>query len=111
MLGIALIAAASGSAPAEARPPPRDAPRIEQAPPSRPGQRPAPREDRERPPADDIAISPGQAAAIAASRTGGRVLGVKLQGGKRPRYRVRLLLGGERVRSVTVDAATGEFRG
>lgn len=60
---------------------------------------------------DEVSISPGQAADIAAARTGGRVLDVRLQGGKRPRYRVRVLLGGERVRTVTVDALTGEFRG
>ncbi len=80
--------------------------------PGRYAQGPPPAEERGPPPrAAEIAISPGQAASIAADRTGGRVLDVKLQGGTRPRYRVRVLVGGERVRTVTVDAVTGEFRG
>lgn len=104
MLGVVLTTAVAESAGAEPRRqgPPRYAPD------------PAPKgEKREQPPrpAAEIAISPGQAASIAASRTGGRVLDVQLQDGNRPRYRVRVLLGGERVRTVTVDAVTGEFRG
>jgi hypothetical protein len=59
----------------------------------------------------DRLLVTGEAAAIAGSATGGRVLDVQLVGGDRPRYRVRVLLGGERVRTVTVDAVTGEFRG
>jgi hypothetical protein len=78
---------------------------------SRHAQGPPPAEKREQARPAEIAISPSQAAGIAAAYTGGRVLDVQLQGGKRPRYRVRVLLGGERVRTVTVDAMTGEFRG
>lgn len=70
-----------------------------------------PGEERGRLRAAEVAVSAGEAAAIAAARTGGRVLDVQLQGGSRPRYRVRVLLGGEQVRTVTVDAVTGEFRG
>ena len=54
-----------------------------------------------------VRISKEQAASIAAARTGGRVLDVSLKGGSRPRYRVRVLIGDERVRTVTVDARTG----
>jgi hypothetical protein len=74
-------------------------------------QGPHPGERREPPRSAAVAVSPGRAAAIAATRTGGRVLDVQLQGGQRPRYRVRILVGGQRVRTVTVDAVTGEFRG
>lgn len=78
---------------------------------SRQGAAPPAEKAEPRRPATEIAISPGEAASIAAARTGGRVLDVKFQGGARPRYRVRVLLRGERVRTVTVDAVTGEFRG
>lgn len=59
--------------------------------------------------ADSVAvqISSDRAAAIAAARTGGRVLDVRLQGGSRPVYRVKVLVSGERVRTVRVDARTG----
>lgn len=49
-------------------------------------------------------ISSGQAATIARRATGGRVLKVKRKGGV---YQVRVLLDGERVRNVSVDARTG----
>ena len=49
-------------------------------------------------------ISSDQAAAIARRATGGRVLKVKRKGGV---YQVRVLLDGERVRNVSVDARTG----
>lgn len=49
-------------------------------------------------------ISADRAAAIARNATGGRVLNVQRQGAV---YRVRVLLDGERVRNVTVDARTG----
>lgn len=52
-------------------------------------------------------ISPDRAASIARSATGGRVLKVERQGNV---YRVRVLLDGERVRNVTVDAVTGKIR-
>jgi uncharacterized membrane protein YkoI len=54
-----------------------------------------------------VQISRERAAALAASRTGGRVLDVRLQRGARPVYRVKVLVSGERVRTVRVDAATG----
>lgn len=49
-------------------------------------------------------ISADRAADIARSATGGRVLKVKRQGSV---YVVRVLLDGERVRNVSVDAQTG----
>lgn len=55
----------------------------------------------------NVAVSRDQAAAIARSRTGGRVLSVDLRNGGRPYYRVKVLVSGDRVRSVGVDATTG----
>ena len=52
-------------------------------------------------------ISADRAAAIAASATGGRVLKVERQGSV---YKVRVLLDGQRVRNVSVDARTGALR-
>lgn len=52
-------------------------------------------------------ISRDRAAAIASSATGGRVLNIDLKRGKRPKYKVKMLLDGKRVRSVTVDARSG----
>ena len=49
-------------------------------------------------------ISADRAAAIASKATGGRVLKVERKGKV---YRVRVLLDGERVRNVSVDANTG----
>ena len=51
-------------------------------------------------------ISRDQAAAIAREQTGGRVLRVQLQGKS---YRVKLLLSGERVKTVRVDADSGKL--
>lgn len=59
--------------------------------------------------ARSVQISRDRAAAIAAARTGGRVLDVSLRGGSRPRYRVRVLISEERVRTITIDARTGEI--
>jgi uncharacterized membrane protein YkoI len=55
-------------------------------------------------------ISRDRAAEIARSRTGGRVLRVDLHDGGRPWYRVRVLIDGERVRTVAVDARSGRLR-
>jgi uncharacterized membrane protein YkoI len=55
-------------------------------------------------------ISRDEAAAIAQARTGGRVLSVDLENGGRPWYRVKVLIAGERVRTVGVDARTGRLR-
>jgi uncharacterized membrane protein YkoI len=52
-------------------------------------------------------ISRDRAADIARKATGGRVLSVELKGGT---YRVKMLLGGERVRTVRIDARTGKLR-
>ena len=52
-------------------------------------------------------ISRDRAAAIARSATGGRVLTIQLKRGNRPRYSVKMLLDGKRVRKVSVDARTG----
>jgi uncharacterized membrane protein YkoI len=52
-------------------------------------------------------ISRDRAAAAARSATGGRVLDIRLERGKRPRYRVKVLLEGNRVRSIGVDARSG----
>lgn len=55
-------------------------------------------------------ISRDRAAAAARSATGGRVLRVELRNNGRPCYRVRVLVDGERVRSVAVDARSGRVR-
>ncbi|MDZ7748719.1 MAG: PepSY domain-containing protein [Halofilum sp. (in: g-proteobacteria)] len=55
-------------------------------------------------------ISADQAAAAARRATGGRVLRVELHRGGRPWYRVKVLVDGERVRSVRVDARSGRVR-
>lgn len=59
--------------------------------------------------ADQGNISRGQAAEIAQQRLGGRVLNVKRtrdgQG-----WQVKLLMDGERVRDVVIDARTGQIR-
>lgn len=55
-------------------------------------------------------ISRDRAADIARSRTGGRVLRVDLRNGDRPWYRVRVLIDGEYVRTVAVDARSGRLR-
>lgn len=60
--------------------------------------------------ADAVRLSRDEAAAIAQRRTGGRVLSVNLQRNGRPVYRVKLLIEGERVRTVAVDAQTGQLR-
>ncbi len=52
-------------------------------------------------------ISRDEAARIAKRATGGRVLGVKRKGNS---YKVKVLLEGERVRIVHVDARTGQIR-
>lgn len=52
-------------------------------------------------------ISSNRAAALARSATGGRVLDVRLKKGKRPQYRVKMLLDGERVRNLSIDAQSG----
>lgn len=58
---------------------------------------------------DDL-ISRDRAADIARSETGGRVLRVDLRNGDRPWYRVRVLIDGEHVRTVAVDARSGRLR-
>jgi len=55
-------------------------------------------------------ISRDRAAAVARSATGGRVLDVRLERGGRPTYRVKMLLDGNRVRSIGVDARSGAIR-
>lgn len=52
-------------------------------------------------------ISRDRAAAIARSANSGRVLNIRLKRGKRPQYRVKMLLDGKRVRNVGVDARSG----
>ena len=52
-------------------------------------------------------ISSDRAAAIARDATGGRVLKVKRKNGV---YQVRVLLDGERVKNVKVDARTGRIK-
>jgi uncharacterized membrane protein YkoI len=56
----------------------------------------------------DAHISRDQAAAIARDATAGRVLKVELKGNT---YHVKVLLAGERVRTVRIDARTGQVRG
>lgn len=53
-------------------------------------------------------IGPDAAASMVRDRTGGRVLGVQRGGSaERPRYDVKVLLPGGRVRIVSVDARSG----
>jgi len=54
-----------------------------------------------------VAISRDEAADIARSATGGRVLSIELQRGGRPWYRVKVLVDGTRVRIVRIDARNG----
>ncbi len=53
---------------------------------------------------EPVQISRDQAAAIARGLTGGRVLSVELKGN---RYRIKVLVNGERVRTLSIDARTG----
>lgn len=55
-------------------------------------------------------ISADRAAEIVRSATGGRVLAVERRRNDRPWYRVKVLVEGERVRYVAVDARTGRIR-
>lgn len=48
-----------------------------------------------------------RAAAIARSATGGRVLNIQMMRGQRPRYKIKMLLDGRRVRSLGIDAHSG----
>ena len=57
-----------------------------------------------------VAITPDQAAEIARQATGGRVLGVDRRGNGRPWYRVKVLVDGQRVRYIVVDAVDGRIR-
>lgn len=59
---------------------------------------------------DSALIGPDRAAEIARQATGGRVLGVDRRGNGRPWYRVKVLIDGERVRYVAVDARDGHIR-
>ena len=52
-------------------------------------------------------ISRDKAASIAKDATGGRVLSVERKG---KNYRVKVLLKGERVRTVRIDARTGKLK-
>lgn len=58
------------------------------------------------------AISESAAAAAAARASGGRVLGVRRNGGKAGQvdYRVKVLMPDGRIRSVRVDGTTGAVR-
>jgi hypothetical protein len=116
------LALALGTVGADARPPERD-PRV--VPPGRDrGAEPPPRAQRPargvEPPgrstgrplygtapprlqADDV--GPDQAARAAGRASGGRVLGI---GGQAPEYRVKVITEGGRVRTVRIDARTGE---
>ncbi len=57
--------------------------------------------------AQSVLISREKAASIAKQTTGGRVLEVKLKGNK---YHVKVLLNGERIRTVRIDARTGQLK-
>lgn len=59
---------------------------------------------------DTERVSRDRAAEVARAATGGRVLRVELERNGEPWYRVRVLIDGERVRSVAVDARTGRIR-
>lgn len=60
--------------------------------------------------AEENLISADRAAEIVRSTTGGRVLTVERRRNGRPWYRVKVLVDGERVRYVAVDAVTGRIR-
>jgi uncharacterized membrane protein YkoI len=56
------------------------------------------------------AVSADQAAELVRARSGGRILGVRLESGERgPVYRVKVLLDGGRVRIYRVDANDGRI--
>lgn len=55
-------------------------------------------------------ISADRAAEIVRSATGGRVLAVERRRNDRSWYRVKVLVDGERVRYLAVDAVTGRIR-
>lgn len=59
-------------------------------------------------PAEPVTISRDRAAEIARDATGGRVLSVELEDSGA--YRVKVLLDGERVRTVHVDARSGTVK-
>ncbi|MEO1020659.1 MAG: PepSY domain-containing protein [Pseudomonadota bacterium] len=61
--------------------------------------------------AQNAAISRDQAARIAQSSTGGRVLSVDYQGRGGGSWRVKVLLPDRRVRTIVVDAQSGAVRG
>lgn len=58
----------------------------------------------------EAAITPDRAAEIARRATGGRVLRVDRRGNGHGRYRVKVLVDGQRVRHVVVDAQSGRVR-
>ncbi len=61
--------------------------------------------------AQNTAVSRDQAAAIAQSASGGRVLSVEFQNGGGGRWRVKVLLPNRRVRTLVIDANSGAVRG
>ena len=60
--------------------------------------------------APGVSLSRKEAADIARSHTGGRVLSVELRGDGQPWYRVKVLVSDERVRTLRIDARTGSIR-
>jgi len=60
--------------------------------------------------AESESVTADRAAEIVRRQTGGRVLSVERRGNGRPVYRVKVLLDGQRVRYVVVDARSGRVR-
>ena len=60
--------------------------------------------------AEQRIISEKEAAAIARRSTGGEVLSVSLKNGNRPVYQVKVLLDSKRVKTIRVDARSGNIR-
>lgn len=59
---------------------------------------------------DVVRVTADRAAEIVRRQTGGRVLSVERRGNGRPAYRVKVLLDGQRIRYVVVDARSGRVR-
>ena len=60
--------------------------------------------------AEQRIISRQEAAAIARRSTGGKVLSVSLKNGNRPFYVVKVILDSKRVKTIRVDARSGNVR-
>lgn len=60
--------------------------------------------------AEQRIISEQEAAAIASRSSGGKVLSVNLKNSKRPYYEVKVILDSKRVKTIRIDARSGQVR-